>query len=298
MIGIIDIGSNTVRMNVYHVNKQSFSVLFSIKEMAGLVAQIENNKLLEAGLQNLIRILNNFKTTIETLNITEVYCFATASLRNIENQDFVLSTIQFETGFKVDLIDGQEEGTLGVIGAKAYQDVPKAILVDLGGGSCEVVPFIDEEILSSVSYPIGSLSLYKTFVSELLPTKAQQKAIKKFTSETINVKEIKKQEFDTVIGVGGTMRALLKVKQYLTKDYSASNVLLLSDLKMILKTLGDGSKESQDTLLKVVPDRIHTLIVGLCAIIELITEMGVQQILVSKNGVREGYLIKNVLKGE
>lgn len=296
MIAIIDIGSNTVRMNVYDVTETSSRVLFSSKEMAGLAAQIESGFLLEKGIHNLIRILNRFKETIDLLQITEVYPFATASLRLINNQQAVLQRIKEATGFNVHLIEGEDEGYLGVLGALSDLNIPKAVLVDLGGGSCEVVPFDKKSILSSVSYPIGSLSLYKQFVSNLMPTLDEQKKIRKHVKSIINVEEIKKGDFITVVGVGGTMRALLKLKQYIDNDYSDSKQLTLKGLKQMLEQLGDGSKESMDILLKVVPDRVHTLIPGLVTIVTLLQEMDCVEIVVSNNGAREGYLLKYVLK--
>lgn len=295
MIGIIDIGSNTVRMNVYQVNNNEYEVLFSSKEMAGLAAQIESGLLMEKGYQNLIRILKRFKETIDSLQIKEVYAFATASLRLIRNQQTVLGRIESETGFTVDLIDGEEEGRLGVLGALSNLPVKKAVLMDLGGGSCELVPFDQGQILSSVSYPIGSLSLYKNYVSGLLPTLDEQKSIKKFVKKQIDVGHIVEEKFVSVIGVGGTMRALLKLNAYLLNDYKSSQ-LTLQSLKAMLKTLNENHREAQDIILKTIPDRIHTIMPGLCAIIAIMQAMGTVEILVSNNGVREGYLMKHVLK--
>lgn len=295
MIGIIDIGSNTVRMNVYQVNNNEYEVLFSSKEMAGLAAQIESGLLMEKGYQNLIRILKRFKETIDSLQIKEVYAFATASLRLISNQQTVLGRIESETGFTVDLIDGEEEGRLGVLGALSNLPVKKAVLMDLGGGSCELVPFDQGQILSSVSYPIGSLSLYKNYVSGLLPTLDEQKSIKKFVKKQIDVGHIVDEKFVSVIGVGGTMRALLKLNAYLHNDYKSSQ-LTLQSLKAMLKILNENHREAQDIILKTIPDRIHTIMPGLCAIIAIMQAMGTVEILVSNNGVREGYLMKHVLK--
>ncbi len=295
MIGIIDIGSNTVRMNVYQVNNNEYEVLFSSKEMAGLAAQIESGLLMEKGYQNLIRILKRFKETIDSLQIKEVYAFATASLRLISNQQTVLGRIESETGFTVDLIDGEEEGRLGVLGALSNPPVKKAVLMDLGGGSCELVPFDQGQILSSVSYPIGSLSLYKNYVSGLLPTLDEQKSIKKFVKKQIDVGHIVEEKFVSVIGVGGTMRALLKLNAYLHNDYKSSQ-LTLQSLKAMLKILNENHREAQDIILKTIPDRIHTIMPGLCAIIAIMQAMGTVEILVSNNGVREGYLMKHVLK--
>lgn len=295
MIGIIDIGSNTVRMNVYKIYKDEFKLLFSVKEMAGLAAQIESGLLLEAGLQNLIRILTIFKQTVDIVGIKDVYSFATASLRLIDNSKSVLDRIKDETGFDVQLLSGEEEGKLGVIGATSDFSVPKAVLVDIGGGSCEVVPFENELVLAADSYPLGSLSMYKQFVSGLIPTKDEQKEIKKYSKQLIDSELIKTNKYISVVGVGGTIRALLKLKKYMDNDYSDSNQLTLKQLKLMLEKCGNGSREAQDTILKVVPDRIHTLIPGLCVLIGVLQDINCVEVLVSKHGVREGYLIRHVL---
>lgn len=296
MIAIIDIGSNTVRMNVYQIeDNEKFNVLFSVKEMAGLASQIESGLLLEKGLKNLILILSEFRRIVDIFHIKEVYPFATASLRLISNQASVLQRIFDETGFSCDLISGSQEGKLGVIGALSDFDVPKAVLVDVGGGSCEIVPFENKKILSSNSYPVGSLSMYKQFTSTLIPNHDEQKKIKKFVKQEIDGSLIKKHQFVTVVGVGGTIRALLKVKNYIDNDFSGSRQLTLKKLKSMLAFLGSGSREAQDTILKVVPDRIHTLVSGLCVWISVLNETGCVEVLVSENGVREGYLIEHVL---
>ena len=296
MIGIIDIGSNTVRMNVYETFGDDFKLLFSVKEMAGLAAQIESNMLLEPGLQNLIRILNTFKQTIDIVGIKEVYPFATASLRLIHNQESALSRIKASTGFDVELLSGEEEGRLGVVGALSDINVPKAVLVDIGGGSCEVVPFEKDSVLESDSYALGSLSMYKQHVSGLLPTRLEQKEIKKHTKQIVEANFINDNQFVSVVGIGGTIRALLKLKQYLDKDYSDNNQLTLKRLKAMLEFLGNGTREAQDTILRVVPDRIHTLIPGLAILVAVLQELNCVEVLVSQNGVREGYLITHVLK--
>lgn len=297
MISIIDIGSNTIRMNVYQIEADSFSILFSSKEMAGLAASIEKNKLTQAGLSNLIRILKQFKETIVALKIEEVYAFATASLRMIENQTEVLAAIQQETGFKVNLIEGEEEGLLGLEGALSQIMIEKAVLLDLGGGSCEIVPFDHHKIYSSISYPLGSLSLYRQFVKNLIPTLDEQKAIMKHAKKTIKETKIKSHEFKTVLGVGGTMRALVKASNYINGPLQSKS-LKIADLKKMLDVLNKDAKQAQDILLKVVPDRVHTLIPGLCVILAICDVLKIKEIVVSNNGVREGYLLKHVLKKE
>lgn len=92
-IGIIDIGSNTIRLNVYESNKHSFHLLFSKKENVGLISYINKNNLTLEGINKLKQCLLRLKKTLDTLGIHIIDAFATASLRNLDNKDEVLAII-------------------------------------------------------------------------------------------------------------------------------------------------------------------------------------------------------------
>ena len=145
--------------------------------------------------------------------------------------------------------------------------------------------------VESDSYAL-SLSMYKQYVSGLLQQDEQR--IKSIPNKLLS--QINDNQFVSVVGIGGTIRALLKLKQYLDKDYSDNNQLTLKRLKAMLEFLGNGTREAQDTILRVVPDRIHTLIPGLAILVAVLQELNCVEVLVSQNGVREGYLITHVLK--
>lgn len=291
MIGIIDIGSNTIRLNVYMVKNNEFKVVFSSKEMAGLIGHIDNQQLNEKGILKLIGILQEFNYILKSLNITEIYPFATASLRNITNSDAVLQRIKADTGLTIDLIEGENEGILGFNGAINYVKVPTALLIDIGGGSTEIVPYSHFKIISSVSLPIGSLNLYKQYVKGIIPTQQEIKNMKKAVTKILVENNPHPASFNTLVGVGGTIRALKKMNAYLYDDQTITD----SRFNAIFDKISDESEKAISTILEVVPDRIHTIICG-CVILSCIMKhYNVKEIVVSEYGAREGYLILNQL---
>ena len=81
LCGIIDIGSNTIRLNVYSIENTKFEVLFSKKENAGIVSYVKKKQMTQEGIDKLERCLSRFKKMLDSLHITTYSAFATASLR-------------------------------------------------------------------------------------------------------------------------------------------------------------------------------------------------------------------------
>lgn len=296
MKAIIDIGSNTVRVNVYETKGHQFRLMFSVKEMAGLISHIEDNVLSEAGLLNLLRILNRFKDVLDNLKIHDVYPFATASLRKIDNSQEVLKRIKDELGFTIDLISGEEEAYLGYIGSHANVMSKEGLVVDIGGGSTEFVHFYHNEVVNTRSLAMGSLRMYKNNVKKILPKKSELQAIQEDVHANLEVFDRKKIPYiPTIIGVGGTNRAALKLENYIYNHYG-NRQISYERLLEIYESISTCNSEAQSTILKVIPDRVHTIIPGLIILIETMKFFECKDVVVSQYGAREGYLIKNVLK--
>ena len=101
---IVDIGSNTIRMNIYEVADGVINELLSKKKMLGMSNYVEDDKLTEKGIKKCIKVLADYKDTLEKMHIDDVYPFGTAGIRNIKNSEEVLQRIKDGTSLKVDLI--------------------------------------------------------------------------------------------------------------------------------------------------------------------------------------------------
>ena len=167
-----------------------------------------------------------------------------------------LSVIRSATGYSVEVLSGEEEALLGYAGAMQELHLAGGAFLDIGGASSEIVTFFDGSPINFASFPIGSLSLYRRCVKKILPGTGSFARLRHTISETIDLDAGNTAPQPLIVGVGGTARATLRLDA----------------------------------------DRIHTLIPGLLILQHVFHLFQAQQMIVSKYGVREGYLCEGVLK--
>lgn len=215
-IGIIDIGSNSVRLVVYErTDSGSHRVVDGSKRSTRLSGKMDDRGSLPQGdISELIDTLGHFKLICSNHGIRQIRAVATAAIRNAVNRDEILDRIEAETGLNIELLSGEDEAAFGFLGMINSLDVDQGYLIDIGGGSTEVSLFKNRELLQSVSFPFGCVSMNKRFDSrDGLPDEGLK------TLETIVAAAIQEHPWlvETpglpLIGVGGTVRALGKVHQ-------------------------------------------------------------------------------------
>lgn len=298
LYAIVDLGSNTMRLCIYETSEMGLKSIFEKKTMAGLVNYIKKERLSTAGIKRACDILNEYKHYISNFGIKEeeLNIFATASLRNIVNTKEVIQTIKEITGLDVELISGEEEATLDFNGAIKVFPESSGVLVDIGGGSTELVSFQDRQIQYATSMPVGSLNLYVNYVKKIIPKEEERELIREHIKDTLKSLELKEETAPFICGVGGTMRAAAKLSNQIY-GYGKENIIIkTSDIKEILDTIKNSRKQTISPVLQVIPDRIHTIIPGLIAVDTIADFYSAKEIFVSRYGVREGYLYERIIK--
>lgn len=295
---VIDIGSNSMRLSVYDTTPTGgFTILFKDKFMAGLAGYVEDGSLIPEGIDRAIQGLRGFRGTLEALGIGQVAVFATASLRNIHNTKQAVEAIEQAVGYPIEVLSGREEALCGYLGAMEELSLTEGLFVDIGGASTEVVRFSAGQILSADSCPVGSLKLYRDWVKKILPNHEailhMQAAIRQATLEV--VRQPIRADLPLVC-VGGTARAVLKLAKRLCRLPESVNWLSAQQLEEVSAALFASQKAAADLILKTEPERIHTLIPGMLILRHLVTRFGASQLIVSKYGVREGYLCQKIRK--
>ncbi|MBF1694346.1 MAG: phosphatase, partial [Selenomonas sp.] len=156
---IIDIGSNTIRMAVYQIEGDAFTMLMKRKHTAGLAGCLADGRLTREGVDLTIKILGGFVDLIDALGISRVHAFATAALRTATNRAAVLAEIERRTGVRIRVLSGAEEAAYAFRGAAASIPYADGIMADIGGGSTEIVSFAGGTMQERWSLPLGSLAL-------------------------------------------------------------------------------------------------------------------------------------------
>lgn len=295
-VGLVDMGSNTMRMNIYKVLEEDVELLFTVKQNAGLASYVKNKKMTKVGFKKAVSVLNKFMEIVESFELDQFHVFATASLRNIDNTKDAVDYIEEKTKLPIRVLSGEEEAMLDFAGATRQVKSQKGIVVDIGGASTQLVSFNENGIQKALSMPMGSLSLHSEFVSRVLPSSSEIKEISKYIkSEVKKIRELFPKEYSIICGVGGTVRAAGKVCNRFQNEDEERTKISTDELIELLEFLEVDIKEGMGLILKVCPDRIHTLIPGMLILNELINTFSSKSLIVSKFGVREGYLFERIL---
>lgn len=289
---ITDIGSNTVRLNVYRVEDDRVEVIFSKKATLGLISYVNEGELTSEGIEKLVTTLKDIRNVLDLLKIESYHFFSTAILRNIKNGNEVTDIIEDQVGIDVDVLSGEEEGELSFYGSLSTLKEDNGILIDLGGGSVELVIFKDRKVTDKRSIPVGSLKMFNKYVSQMLPTEEERELIKERVYKEI-VKTGLQGEIPFMCGVGGSLRVInkLSVDLNLIRD-GVMDVKILKDLE---KELKHNDRQTYKRILQVKASRIHTLVPALLITDVITSYFGCEKLQVSEYSIREGYLYKKVL---
>lgn len=299
LYGMIDIGSNTVRMAIYRIEGTHVEMLMKKKHTVGLAAYLRDGVMQQQGIDKAVEILKEFRAFLLAFNITHVVAFTTAALRNAKNSAAAVGEIERRTGLPIRVITGDEEATYDFIGATHDLNEDAGLLIDIGGASTEIVSYSAGKIEQKISLPIGSLAFRTKYVHGMLPTKAECQAMREEAEVTLraatafaDVREA------SIAGIGGTFKGAAALYNALYEKPIDNVKMEAGRLKALIERFTDehGINEAMTAMLmKTVPDRIHTVIPGLIIAEVLATRFHCKEITYSDSGVREGYIYSEVL---
>ena len=297
MYGVIDIGSNTMRLSIYKRNEQDLALMFHKKSAAGLAGYIdEEGRLTAEGINKAVEVLQGFSQLIDNIGLKNVYAFATASLRNISNSDAVTREISKKAGIAIEVLSGEQEGIFDFFGATRYMSLDRGLMVDIGGGSTELVSYYNGIINRALSIPIGSLNLYLKHVNDILPSQSELADITQSVDKQLDMVQLS-QPHAVICGVGGTARNLCKLNNHVFQLNPSNRSIKTENLRTLLVGFSEDRKLAKRNIIKVAPDRIHTMIPGMVILDRIANRIGSEYVQVSEQGIREGYLHYKLFNG-
>ena len=299
LYGMIDIGSNSVRMAIYELEGERVEMVMKKKHLVGLAAYVKNGLMTQDGINKAVEILLEFKEFLHSFNITESVAFTTAALRNAKNGRAAVNEIEYRTGVKIRILTGDEEATFDFIGATHNLVEDTGLLIDIGGGSTEIVYFYQREIAAKVSLPIGSLAFHTKYSSGILPFAAECEDMRAEAEVTIAaVGAFQAVSHAQICGIGGTFKAAMALYNAMYGMRSRNKRIEARRLPDIIRRFQrDNELTQQDSILlmRTVPDRLSTFIPGLIIAEVLAKRFGSSSIIYSDSGVREGFIYDQVL---
>lgn len=298
--GLMDIGSNTIHAVIYELDGAKWKKVLSEKEYAEIISYVEDQRLSADGIERLAQAVESLQRLFTALPCDKTFYFATSALRALKNGDAVLEQVKQQTGVEIVVISGQQEAYYDYVSLKHYLKQPKALGLDLGGGSGQLFSYQGDKLMDSASYEIGCLRLYNQYVSGVLPSGKERNAIYKQVRTLLQEgPDFSKTNMDTLYIMGGTGRACAKLFQSLQglSKMEEGTTITVAQLKELLKTVQELGLNGVRIINRLFPERLCSLMPGLLAITTVAEYTGVKKICVIKEGIREGFLITNILEG-
>ena len=301
LYGVIDIGSSTVRMAVYDISPAGGAeMLLKKKHVVGLAGYVKDGRMTQAGIDKAVEILQEFRAFLACFHIDHVCAFTTAALRNASNSREAVAEIERRTGLAIRVITGDEEATFDFIGATHGLAGESGLLVDIGGGSTELVSFAAGRIERKVSLPLGATALAARFSAEVLPSRAECAAMRAEAQEVLaGASSFARIQAPVICGIGGTFKSGLALYRAVYGK-SAGDDLTMEAARLpelIERFVRDRALPQEDVvlLMRAVPDRLPTILPGLVVADVIAKRFGAQRITYSDSGVREGFIYSEII---
>src|SRR5205809_610723 len=295
-IAAIDVGTNAIRLSIANVNGDGgYQTVYSVREPVRLGQDVFTKGTISAHtIDRTVQTFIDFKQKIEEHGATHVKAVGTSALREATNRDGVLKSIFKATGIEISIIGGEEEARLIHLAVKEVVNLKNkvALLIDIGGGSVEVVLADDTTVLCTESYSMGSVRLLK-----ILDEKSGEERFNQLVTEYVDAtqrrlqQEIGDQKIDVCVGTGGSIESLGELRKELFNKNSSQKVTA-EELKGLVKKLRATSIEDRIHDLRLRPDRADVIFPAAIVLHKIVQQAAVDEVVIPGIGLKDGVLLE------
>lgn len=288
-IGVIDIGSNSVRLVVYEGATRAATPVFNEKILCGLGRSMASTgKLGKEGVDRALAALSRFRGIARVLNVKNMRAIATAAVREATDGGAFIEAAERAAGVKIEVLSGEKEAQLAAFGTRMGFIDPDGVAGDLGGGSLELIDIRKDKLNGAATLPLGGLRLIDTTGDKL------DKAAAVIDAQFARLLWLKEGKGRPFYAVGGTWRALARLlmaqSRYplrVMQGYSVPLPQALAFCEQIRK-----AKKVSDIpeIGEVAKARREVVPYGALVLEKLLRTMSPSHVLFSVYGIREGLL--------
>jgi exopolyphosphatase / guanosine-5'-triphosphate,3'-diphosphate pyrophosphatase len=294
----VDIGSNSVRLKIARLTGRSLREIHEDREVTRLGESVFTDGFLSPdAIANTVKVLRRFHRSVQREAADSVRVVATSAVRDARNAQAFLEWVRSATGWKVEIISGLEEARLihlGLISSSGMRLSSSPILMmDLGGGSCELTISRKAHIRDTVSLPLGAVRLTNEFLKHDPPRKPELRRLRGFIEREIGriADRIVRAHPRVVIATSGTADSLSSVSDALFKSKGKrAGVVSRAHARRIAKILAHRTVEERRKLSGVGPKRAEIIVAGSEVYAGLLERCQLAGFRYSPLGLRDGIL--------
>lgn len=288
-LGVIDIGSNSVRLVVYEGAVRSPAPLFNEKVLCGLGRSIASTGRLGAeSKERALAALVRFRSIARILEVKNVRAVATAAVRDAFDGPEFITRAEKACGTRIEVLSGEKEAQLAAQGIMMGFVDANGIAGDLGGGSLEIIDLSAEKLKEAVTLPLGGLRLVDIAGAKV------EKAVPIVGAALARLPWLSKGKGRPFYAVGGSWRALARLHMeqtsyplHLTQNYAIPTAEAIAFCDFVLSSKKLSALSGADDLAKA---RREVLPYSAVVLGELLKRAKPSQVLFSVFGIREGLL--------
>ncbi|MDF2502689.1 exopolyphosphatase [Clostridium sp.] len=301
-IGIIDIGSNSVRLLLAEIGaNNSIRIINELKEYLRLGAGLDKNKILsEEKIELTLKTLTTYKNICNAFDVSEITAVATEAVRSAKNQREFLNRIKNDASLDITVLSGKEEAYYDYFSTINSMNVDNALIMDIGGASTELILVKNRNLVNSISMPFGAINLMKQFEINDVFEKDQEEKLKDFLLKQFNNLEwLKEAKGYTLIGIGGSIRTLGKIHRKSINyplNFMHNYQMKSTDVTEIYNLVKGKTNAQRKKIKGLSSDRADIFLGAAAEISTLIDLCSIEDIIISRNGIREGLLYSHICK--
>jgi exopolyphosphatase / guanosine-5'-triphosphate,3'-diphosphate pyrophosphatase len=302
----IDIGTNTLRLLVAETGPDSFHEIYADRKVTRLGQDLDRRGMLtrEAGERSL-KVLCDFAENIQRHAALHTAVIGTSALRNASNAVSFVNEVKIRTGLEIRIITGEEEARLTLVGvARTVKELgglqsdalASALVIDIGGGSTEIIVTHPAEEPTMTSLPLGAVYLTDRYIKNDPPTGTEIALLRRAIMDILEQHDGMMQpgHGKTLVGTAGTITTLaamdLRLAEYDPGKING-HILARETVNAIVRKLSASTLKERKTLPGLEAGREDIILAGAVVTQEVMELYGFSTMLVSDWGLREGIVL-------
>ena len=286
-VAAVDLGTNSTRLLVADVDGDRLEEVTRRLTITRLGEGVDKRRrLLPLPIARVRNCLTDYRKELEALGAERTLCIATSSVRDAENGEAFLGEIEWSYGFTTRLLSGEEEATMMIRGVTAGRPpLDDVLVVDIGGGSTELVVAAGGEVASATSLDIGCVRLTERFLGSDPPSRPELAAASGYVRSLLP-----SLEAGSAIGVAGTVTTLATIDlgdaEYdpeRTHGHRLSVAAVDEQLELLAAMTTD-----ERVVLGIEPGRASVIVAGAIVLREVMAAYRLSEIEVSERDVLHG----------
>jgi exopolyphosphatase/guanosine-5'-triphosphate,3'-diphosphate pyrophosphatase len=301
-LAVIDLGSNSFRLVVFTARdgwwKRTDEIYEAVRIGEGLAATGELGEAGMARAQATMEVFSHF-CAASGLGPDEVDAVATSAIRDATNARAFLDRAEAASGLRVRVLSKEEEARYGYLAAVNSTTLADGVMLDIGGGSMQLVHVEDRLARELDSWPLGAVRMTERFLADDKPAKPKQmRELRAFVAGALERAPWVRRSGSRIVGIGGTMRNLAAAAQRDADvaEFGVQGFVLTRDaLDGLVEELAKRPPSERGEVPGIKPGRADIILGGALVVQAVLEEGGFEAIDVTEAGLREGVFFERYL---